>query len=199
MDYDLMRRVWASNANTPDEAASAYLAAEAQAMLARRRAGLRRLMAFAGVMLTIPLALMGIDILTGQADSIDLTREWGLVPFALIPFVALILIAARAAPASAPADTLLETFEALRADNAAAIRRVVIISGATVVFAPLLYVLLNQLVATGKMAPHEMRSAALVLGGALVVSLSWMAVKFLTRLAPERRHLNALIAQYDEV
>jgi hypothetical protein len=197
MDYESLRNAWASNANNPSAAASAYVVAEAQATLAKRGAHLRRLLVFAGVMLTIPLALMGLDIVTGQADAIDLAREWGLVPFALIPFVALVLIAARAAPQGAPAGTLLETFRALRADNTAARLRIFIIGGAMIAFAPLLYVLLNQLVATGKMAPHEMQSAAFVLGGALALSALWMIVKLVTRLAPERRHLDALIAQYE--
>jgi len=197
MDYESLRAAWASNANNPSAAASAYVVAEAQTTLARRRADVRRMLAFAAVMLTIPLALMLVDILTGQVDAIDLSREWGLVPFALIPFVALILIARRAAPSAAPLGTLLETFRALRADNAAARLRIMIIGGSMLVFAPLLFVLLNQLVGTGKMAPHEMQSAAVVLGGALATSALWMTVKYVTQLAPERRHLDALITQYE--
>jgi hypothetical protein len=197
MDYESLRKAWVSNANNPSAAASAYVIAEAQATLAKRRAHLRRHLAFAGVMLTIPLALMGLDIFTGQADTIDLAREWGLIPFALIPFVALVLIAAHAAPQGAPTGTLLETFRALRADNRATRLRIFIIGGAMIAFAPLLYMLLNQLVVTGKMAPHEMQSAAVVLGGALALSALWLIVEFVTRLAPERRHLEALIAQYE--
>lgn len=197
MNYEALQAAWASNANNPNAAASAYVIAEAQATLAQRRAHLRRLLAFAGVMLTIPLALMGLDLLTGQVDAIDLTREWGLIPFALIPFIAVFLIALRAAPASAPTGSLLETFRALHADNSAARLQIFIIGGSMLAFAPLLFVLLNQLVATGKMAPHEMQSAALVLGGALTVGACWMAAKYVIQLAPERRHLDALIAQYD--
>ncbi len=197
MDYESLRNAWASNANNPSAAASAYVFAEAQATLAKRRGHLQRLLVFAGVMLTMPLALMGLDIVTGQADAIDLEREWGLVPFALIPFVTLVLIATRAAPQGVPAGALLETFRALRADNTAAQLRIFIIGGAMIAFAPLLYVLLNQLVATGKMAPHEMQSAAFVLGSALALSALWMIVKLVTRLAPERRHIDALIAQYE--
>lgn len=198
MDYEALRAAWAANGNRPSEAAAAYLLAEAQATLTRRSTHLRRLLVFAGVMLTIPLALMGVDILTGQADAIDLSREWGLIPFALIPFLALILIARRAAPRpAAPSGALLETFRALRADNAAARLRIFILGGAMLAFAPLLFVLLNQLVATGKMAPHEMQSAAVVLGGGLALGALWMAVKFATQIAPERRSLDALIAQYE--
>lgn len=197
MNYEALQAAWASSGNNPSAAASAYVMAEAQAALTKRASNLRRMLVFAGVMLTIPLALMGVDMLTGQVDAIDLNREWGLVPFALIPFVALFLIAQRAAPKAPPGGTLLETFRALRADNAAARLRIFIIGGSMVLFAPLLWVLLNQIVATGKMAPHEMQSAVIVLGGALALSAGWMCVKYLTQLAPERRHLDALIAQYE--
>lgn len=197
MDYETLRNAWASNANNPSAAASAYVVAEAQATLAKRREHLQRLLVFAGLMLSMPLALMGLDVVTGQADAIDLAREWGLIPFAFIPFVALVLIATHAAPRDVPADTLLESFRALRADNTAAQLRIFITGGAMIAFAPVLYVLLNQLVATGKMAPHEMQSAILVLGGALALSALWMIVNLVTRLAPERRHIDALIAQYE--
>ena len=199
MNYEALQGAWRAHANNPSAAASAYLINEAQAELARRRVHLRGLLIFAGVMLTIPLALMGLDIAAGQSDAIDLSREWGLIPFALIPFAALIFIARRAAPAApAPQGALLDTFRALRADNAAARLRVLIIAGSMLVFAPLLLVLLGQLVAVGKMAPHEMGSAAFVLGGALALSALWMGVKYATQLAPERRHLDTLIAQYEQ-
>lgn len=197
MNYEALQAAWASSGNNPSAAASAYVMAEAQATLAQRASHLRRMLVFAGVMLTIPLGLMLVDMLTGQVDAIDLSREWGLIPFALIPFVALFVIARRAAPKAPPSGTLLETFRALRADNAAARLRIFIIGGSMLVFAPLLLVLFNQIVATGKMAPHEMQSAAIVLGGALALSAGWMIVKYITQLAPERRHLDALIAQYE--
>ncbi len=199
MDYESLRNAWASNANNPGAAASAYVIAEAQATLANRRAHLRRLLMFAGVVLTIPLALMGLDIVAGQADVIDPNREWALIPFALLPFVALILIASRAAPRAAPAGALLDTFRALQADNAAARLRIVIIGACMMLFSPVMFIVLNQLVGVGKMAPHEMQSAAFVLGGGLALGAAWMGVKYLTQLAPERRHLDALIAQYETV
>lgn len=196
MDYEALQNAWRSSGANPDAAARVYIVGEVRATVSRRRAHLRRMLAFAAVMLTIPLALMAVDIVTGQSDFIDLRREWGLIPFALIPFAALILIIGRGDHRDAPVGSLLESFHALRNDNAAARARIFIIGGAMVVFAPLLIVLLNQLNAVGKMAADEMLSAGLVLGGALAASALWMAVRYFTQLQPERRHLDALIAQY---
>ena len=170
---------------------------DVESTLARRRFHLHRTLAFAGVMLTIPLALMGYDIFTGRADDIDLAREWGLAPFALIPFIALVVIALRYTGQSRAPEALLDAFRALRADNAAARGRIVIIGLAMLAMAPVLGVLLNQLVETGKMAPHEMQSAAVALGGGLALGAVWMGVKYALQLAPERKRLDALIQQYD--
>jgi hypothetical protein len=196
MDFEALRTVWTSNANDPDAATRGLLVAQANATLHQRRTRLRRLLAFAGVMATIPLVLIGLD-LSGQADIIDMSQEWGLIPLALIPLAVLIFVARRAMSGNAPSLSLIQSFRALRADNAAARLRIVIIAGSMVLFAPLLLVVLGQLVAAGKMAPHEMQSAAIVLGGALALSGLSMGVKYVAQLEPERRQLKALIEQYE--
>jgi hypothetical protein len=195
MDFEALKNAWTSIANTPDAATRAYLVAEANATVRERRARLRRLLAFAGVMATLPLALIGLDV-TGRVDVIDLNHAWGLIPFALIPLVLLILVVRRAAGAS-PSLSLIESFRALRADNAAARLRIAIIGGSMILFAPFLFVVLGQLVAVGQMQPDEMQSAAVMLGGALALSALWMIVKYATQLEPERRHLEALLKQYE--
>ena len=196
MDFEALKIAWASSANNPSAATRALLVAEATATVRERRARLRRLLAFAGVMVTLPLALIGLDV-TGRVDVIDLTRAWGLLPFALIPLAALVLVARHATSGASPARNLIESFRALRSDNAAARLRIGIICGSMVLFAPFLLVVLSQLVAVGKMQAHEMQSAAVVLGGALALSALWMIVRYATQLEPERRHLEALIQQYE--
>lgn len=200
MDYEALQNAWRSSANDPNPAARAQMLRGVENTLARRRFRLHRLLAFAGVVLTVPLVLIGYELITGRADDIDLAREWGLAPFALIPFAALLVIALRHAGIGqrprAP-EALLDAFRALRADNARARARILIIAVAMAAFAPLLGVLLPQMVETGKMAPHEMNSALLVLGGGLAAGAAWMAIKFAVQLVPERRRLDELIRQYE--
>ena len=80
----------------------------------------------------------------------------------------------------------------------AAFTLIILLLVAMLLFAPLLFALLQQLVAVGKMEPHEMQSAAIVLGGGLACSALWMTIKYITQLGPERRHLDALLSQYED-
>lgn len=77
MNYEALQSAWRAHASDPSAAASAYLINEAQAELSRRRLHLRGLLIFAGVMLAVPLALMGLEIATGQVDAIDLAASGG--------------------------------------------------------------------------------------------------------------------------
>ncbi|MCE9522653.1 MAG: hypothetical protein K8S25_09505 [Alphaproteobacteria bacterium] len=201
MNFEVLQAAWQSGANSPSKAASVYMLHEAATALKRRRLEVGGLIAFAGVMLTIPLALIGVDVLTGQVDAIDVAREWALIPFALIPFAVLVLVARRHKTHMerhvAAGATILSAFRALLDENAAARFRTHLIGGAIVIFAPLILLLLHQLGETGKMAPQHMVQAGAVMGGALALSLIVMAVRYFTRLVPERRRLEALIASYE--
>ncbi len=201
MNFETLQAAWQSNANAPSGAASAALLHDAAATLKRRRAELNGLIAFAFVMLTVPLLLVGLDAATGQVDAIDLAREWALVPFVLIPFVVLALVARRQKlqeSRHAVGDaSLLAVFRALLDENAAARWRTFLIGGAIVLFVPLLAVMLGQMGETGKMSPQNIAQAGIVMGGALAVSLAVMAARYVWRLVPERRRLEALIAQYE--
>ena len=201
MNFETLQAAWRSNANAPSAAASATLLQEATATLKRRRAELNGLIAFACVMLAVPVLLAGLDALTGQVDAIDLAREWALVPFVAIPIAVLVLVVRRQKlheSRHAAADaTLLSVFRALLDENAAARWRTFLIGGAIVVFAPLLVVMLGQMGQTGKMSPQNIEQAGIVMGAALALSLAVMAVRYVTRLLPERRRLEALIAQYE--
>jgi Na+/proline symporter len=201
MNFEALEAAWRSSTNRPSAAASAYVLSEVSGELRRRRAELRRLLAFATVSLTMPLALLAYDIATGRSDVIDLSREWALIPFAFIPFVVVALIWRRRLAhlrRHPHADsTLIGAFRALLDENAGARARIHLIGGAMALFVPLLAVMLNQLEAVGKMEPAHMVQAGIVLGGGLAAGAVWMAVKYVGRLLPERRQLEALIRQYE--
>jgi Na+/proline symporter len=201
MNSEVLEAAWRSSANGPSAAASAYVLNEVSGELRRRRAGLRRLLVFATVALTIPIALLAYEIATGRSDVIDLSREWALIPFAFIPFVVVALawrcrlVHLQRHPHAD--STLLDAFRALLDENAGARARIHLIGAAMALFVPLLAVMLNQLGAVGKMEPAHMVQAGIVLAGGLAAGAVWMAVKYVGRLLPERRQLEALIRQYE--
>lgn len=201
IDFGQLETAWRSSANNPDRAASAYLIGAMRTTLEERRAGVRRHLVFAALALTVPLALAAFDIAQGRADAVDFTREWALIPFALIPFTVLILIWRRqkAHLERHPRvdGSLKEMFRALLDENAAARGRIHILAGAFVVFAPLLAVMVSQLGAVGKMAPAHMVQAGIIMGCGLAGGALFMALKYVVQLMPERRRLEALLSQYE--
>lgn len=195
MHDEAIDRLWRSAANEPSAETRAALISEVRATLARRRTRLTALLALAGVVLCLPLALMGLSLLTGE--GVDLRGEWALAPLTLIPLVALVLIAARR-PRASGEPTLRDAVRALAADNAAARARSLGIGAAMLIFASFLFAALNQLVDTGKMAPDEMSSAMIVLFGALALSACWIVATYVLRLRPDARRLAELLRQYEQ-
>jgi hypothetical protein len=199
IDFSVLEAAWRSSGNTPSAAASAYLTEELVSTLKRRRAALDRMLAFAGVVLTIFVGRVLIDVLTGRANPAELLREWAVLPLLAVPLVVLlILMRARRSRVRTPDGTmpLAETFRTALADNAAARMTLRIILASQIVAMPLLVVALFQLGASGKMAPHEQMSAGVVLGGALLSGIAFVVVRYVTQLLPERRQLESLIEQY---
>lgn len=196
MDFEAMQRLWRSPANEPDPDVRAAMIAQAHIALSRRRSRLRRLIVFAAVALSLPLALIALELIVGGGAIVDLRAQWALIPLVAIP-AAILLLVARSSSNAMVEGSLLSAFRALKADNAKARARIVVIGAAMLVFVPALGVVLNQLVATGQMAAHELASAMAVLFGALALSALWMIAKYLLQLRPEAQRLDSLLRQYE--
>lgn len=201
MNFERLELAWQSAANTPSDAAQIYLMSELHDNLKRKRDDVRGLLVFAGVALMLPVVLAVFDYSTGRGDPIDFSREWGLVPFLLIPVAvwALVWLRQRAHLRAHPAIAapLRDTFRALLDENAAARDRIHIIAGAYLLLAPALALMINQLGAVGKMEPAHMVQAGIIMGVGLCGGAIYMALKYALQLLPERRRLEALIRQYD--
>lgn len=201
IDFAVLEAAWRSSANNPAAAARAYLADELASTLRRRRAALDGTLTFAGIVLAVVVGRIVMDVVSGRANPLALLQEWAVLPMLAVPVVLLVvLIRARRSRGRAPdAHTpLADAFHSALADNAAARLHLRIIAVGQLVTAPLLFAALEQLGESGKMAPHEQLSAAVVLGGALAVSIVFVAVRYFTRLAPERRQLESLVRQYKD-
>jgi hypothetical protein len=202
MDFEALQAAWRSSANAPSAAATDYVLREASATLGRRRKAWLRLLSFAALMLIAPIALLAIEIVSGRGEIADLSREWALIPLTLIPFAILVLIARRygqhMSRHPAVQGSLLEAFRALLDENGAARLRTYLVGGAMLLFVPVLGFMLTQLGATGKMEPEHILQASVLMGAGLTGGAIALMVRYLSRLVPERRHLIALIRQYEQ-
>jgi hypothetical protein len=200
IDFATLEAAWRSSANNPSAAANAYLAEELAATINRRRTALDRTLVFAGVLLALWLGRIVIDVISGRANPLALLQEWATLPLLAVP-IAVWIVLFRVRRQDRRADARMPLGEAFRlalAENGATRLHLRIIAAGQLVSAPLLYATLAQLERSGKMAPHEQLSAAVVLGGALAASFVFVLVRYFTQVIPERDQLASLVRQYQD-
>lgn len=199
IDFAALEAAWRSSANNPTEAAAKYLAADLVATMKKRRDALDRTLVFASIALGAWLLRVLFDVVMRRPEPIDLLGEWAVVPLLSLPVVLTVVMVmlrrrdVRLPDAQMP---LVEAFRVALLENAATTRRMAMIAAGQVLAVPLLGAALVQLGASGKMAPHEQLSAAVVLGGGLLAGMAFLAVRYFREIAPEHRHLTNLVRQY---
>lgn len=199
IDFATLEAAWRSSANNPSDAARTYLAQDLASTLKRRRRATDGMLIFAGVMLALVVGRVLLDVLTGRASLMTLLEEWAIFPLLALPVILLIVLLRSRRSRGAVPDArtpLAHAFRAALAENADTRRRLQIIFVGQLLTAPLLAAGLMQLGASGKMAPNEQLSAAVLLGGALATAMVVVAVRYFTAVVPEGRHLEGLLREY---
>ncbi|PSJ38573.1 hypothetical protein C7I55_19330 [Sphingomonas deserti] len=135
----------------------------------------------------------------------DAGREWGAAVMLLLSWGVFAIIVRQylrhhRADAAMPASVSSSVPDALRAlidDNAAARRRIRTLGYAFPLFAGALALSLFQLLQVGKMTPSNLRDAAILMGGALLLSAATFAWRYFRDLTPEARRLKRLLSDYE--
>ncbi len=200
MDFERLERAWRSSANTPDEAAGAYMTEEMMEELRRRRGRVNRITFMAGAALVLWTGKIAWDWFANPFPF-DISREWGALALLILPWVALVLVRGqierhlRAHPdpyASAP-----QTLRALIDENAGAQRRVRFMAALMALGVAALAVSLWQLMDVGKMTAGNVRDGAILFGVVLGSVWTVIGVNYFTRLKPEGLRLQRLLAEYE--
>lgn len=194
MDFEQLERAWRSGANTPAEAAEAYLKETLMHTLnIRRRARLLHI-AVPAVALTAFTALVVRAMLDGTAD---LGREWGVLALLATPWLALAAIVLRRRDDGTDGGSpMRETLQGLLADNRAARLRCRILAVALLAFLVPLALSIRQLLAVGKIDGAAAWQMSLLFAAALGASAAFNAVRYFTVLKPEGRRLERLLEDY---
>lgn len=203
MSYDDLQAVWRSPHNQPAAADLAALHRKFSAELRRRRRGLTLFLATVGTTLGVTTARLIWFVCTVDSASggVDFSREWGAVPFLLLPWIAVaVLVVAlvrHRARHAAPDGSIAAAVRALLDENRLArvrYRTVAWLHGAMMVLVPLVVL---QLRAVGK-AGDEILVPAFVLWPLLVTAiLSAMTWHYRRRLVPRQRELESLLREYE--
>jgi|CXWL01.1.fsa_nt_gi ferric-dicitrate binding protein FerR (iron transport regulator) len=201
MDFERLERAWRSPANTPAQAAAAYLTEEVMDALKQRRRSFHTLTAIAGIALVLWTGKIVWDWFANPFPF-DLANEWGAVAMLVLPWIALFIARAQfARHLNAYPDPEASMPQALRAlidENRMARRRVQVMAVMMGLGVAALAVALGQLVEVGKMTPDNVRDGAMLFGGVFGVIWGWIGVNYFTRLKPEGERLNRLLAEYAE-
>jgi len=200
MDFERLERAWRSPANTPADAAVAYLTEETMQTLKARRRQFHTVTAIAGIALLLWTGRIVWAWFT-EPFPFDLQREWGAVAMLVLPWIALILARAGFARHLAaypdPDASMPDALRALIDENRLARRRVVFMAVMMALGVAALAVALGQLVEVGKMTPQNVRDGAILFGVVFAVVWGSIGLNYFTRLRPEGERLRRLLAEYD--
>lgn len=199
MDFERLERAWRSPANSPADAAVAYLTEETMQTLKARRRQFHTLTAIAGIALLLWTGRIVWAWFT-EPFPFDIGREWGAVAMLVLPWIA--LFAARAgfarhlAAYPDPDASMPDALRALIDENRLARRRVGFMALMMALGVGALAVALGQLVEVGKMTPDNVRDGAILFGAVFAVVWGWIGVNYFTRLKPEGERLQRLLGEY---
>lgn len=201
MDFERLERAWRSPANTPAEAAAAWLVEETMQTLKARRRSFHTITAIAGIALVLWTGRIVWDWFANPFPF-DLANEWGAVAMLVLPWIALVIVRAQfARHLNAYPDPEASMPDALRAlidENRMARRRVGFMALMMALGVAALAVALGQLVEVGKMTPENVRDGAIMFGVVFAVVWGSIGVNYFTRLKPEGERLRRLLAEYGE-
>ena len=202
MDLGDLTRVWRSPHNQPSAAQLEQDKMKFTTDLRRRHQGFVAFMAFvlAALVFTTGMILFHLIWPGPATDSVDFTREWAVIPFFVMPWVAwiyFVLQYRRHRSRHPDCDASIRaSLQALLDENRLSRRRNVLIACLQAGFLLILPLIIGQLKAVGK-AGSEIDVMFVVVPaifGAIMLGMLWNHRR---TLLPRQRELEALLKSYE--
>lgn len=134
-------------------------------------------------------------------DSVDLTREWGVIPFFLIPWIGwgwLVWLHRRHRTRHPYYDQSINAaLTALLDENRAERQRAKVVSALLFVSVLVLPLIVSQLRAVGKVGSEIAIPAFVVYPAYVVGCVVWIAFQYRRKLLTRKRELETLLASYE--
>lgn len=204
MNFDEIQKTWQSPLNRPDTAQLEKDKMKFVTDLSRRRRGNLLLLVLVFALVLFLTVKLGLHILMPDpgSKSVDLGREWGVIPFFALPWAGwlyMVRLHWRQHVRHPNYDrSISASVRALLDENGSERKRYKAIAGLLVASAVMLPLIVYQLRSVGK-AGDEILIPALVIYPAYVVGvLIWSSVYYRRKLLPRKRELEALLATYGE-
>lgn len=196
MNPNEMQTAWNSPRNNLTSEQQRQLAGQFSRQMIRRRRFQAAWLVWTFIALTAGTLLATRAIHAGNAK---LNEEWELFPLLIVPWAfAFYFLRRHLKPAGSEArgempvvDSVLASLASNRAERSH-LRMVGILYA---VMIPLLALAMRQLGAAGKASSSELASMAVLFGGVLLLSGAGIAARYFTRLLPQQKRLEALLAE----
>lgn len=203
MNFADIEKTWQSAENRPSAAQLEKQKMNLIDELHRRRRATRGLLwltAIPLVLITGRLLLHALWPAPGL-DPIDLSREWVIVPFFLLPWAGWFLmwhLHRRHAACHADCERSIQaSVHALLDENRREGLRTVIIAALLLASLPLIGGVVWQLRAVGKMGDEVLIPAFVIYPTYVLWMVAWMGRDYLKKALPRRKELEALLADYN--
>jgi hypothetical protein len=198
MDFETLERLWRSEANDRATVAETYVLETTMKTLKQRRGAFSTGMGLIGLALMVWTAAVIYAVASGKIA--DVTREWGIFALLFVSWIAFLWAQAQQRRhMQAYPDAMVSMPEALNGlidENRTAQARTRMMGIAFVVFAAVLTVSVWQLYTVGKMEWRHVIQGSILFGGALLLSATIHAIRYLRVLKPEGERLRRLLDQY---
>lgn len=203
MNFAEIENLWRSPHNRPSAAEMEQQKMEFVTLLQKRRraaAGLLVVTAIPLTYITLRIASQLIWPAPGL-DRVDLTREWGVVPFFFLPWIGwLVMLRFYRGHRARHADyagSVQASVRALLDENRTEQRRAKWIAGLLVASLALLPLVIGQLRATGKAGDEILVPAYVIFPTYVAGMVAWTVYSLRRRLQPRERELEALLQAYE--
>jgi hypothetical protein len=199
MDFETLEKLWRSEANDRATVAETYVLEATMKTLRQRRGAFSTGMGLVALALLVWTGAIIYAVITGKIA--DITQEWGIVALLSVSWLAFLRAQAQQRRhLQAWPDATISMPEAINAlidENRTARARTRMMGLAFLVFAVVLALSVGQLYAVGKMEWRHVVQGSLMFGGALLLSATIHAIRYVRVLRPEGERLKRLLAQYE--
>jgi len=202
MNFADIEKTWQSAENRPSAAQLEKQKMNLIDELHRRRRATRGLLWLTAIPLVLITGRLLLHVLwpTPGLDPVDLSREWMIVPFFLLPwagwFVMWHLYRRHTARHANYERSIQASVQALLDDNRREGLRTLAIAALLLASLPLIGGVVWQLRAVGKMGDEVLIPAFVIYPTYVLLMVAWMGREYLKKMLPRRKELEALITDY---
>jgi peptidoglycan/LPS O-acetylase OafA/YrhL len=199
MDFEKLKKVWQSAANTPAPAETEQLKTQFAGNLRRRRRKFIGFLTWVFSALSLVTGMVIYHLLVTHQTMLD--TEWAIIPLLIIPWFFAIRFLwqfrRHNRDYAGYQNSIMDALRATLDENRLARSRAKRVGLIYLLSIPVLVLASYQLRQSGKMSGSEMASMLVVFGIALAIAGGWTAFQYYKKLLPQQAEVESLLRHYE--